>query len=191
MKIVASVLLLFNVAWGQKVETFQGGTANTTTDRFQVEGPWKLSWDFEGTALKVYIHSDTGGATAKPVSQAGSGKGSLSVERGGTFWLEIKSVGNYALRVEETSRLSELPVFEGGMERKGSATFTAPEGWSFRYSAEGGVFKATLFDANRRQIGEPVVLIGGGSAEKKVGKAGQYFFMIQSAGTYKIEVLKP
>lgn len=184
-------LLLTSFCWATPVTTFSGGTENSTTDRFVVDGPWKLSWDFQGTALKVFIHTDGSSINAKPISQAGAGKGSMTIERGGTFWLEVKSVGEYKLTVEQQAKgASTLPVFEGGLERKGTSVFTAPEGWRFRYQST-GVLKATLYDAKQNQVGQPAILIGGGQAEMKVGKAGQYFFMIQSSGTYKIEVLAP
>lgn len=190
MKRLMFLLLLIGLAVAKPVTSFQGGTEDKVTDRFRVDGPWKLTWDFQGTALQVLIYSDAAGPSAKPVSQAGSGKGSMTVERGGTFWMEIKSVGSYTLRVDTTDAgSSSLPTFEGGMERKGTSVFAAPAGWKFRYSAD-GVFKATLFDAQRNQVGEPAVILGSGSSERVVGKAGQYFFMIQSTGNYKIEVLK-
>lgn len=188
-----AALLLTSLAWATPVTSFEGGTANRTTERFTVDGPWKLSWDFQGTALKVLILTDNSAVNAKPISQAGSGKGSLTIEKGGTFWLQVKSVGDYKLTVDKLTSATPsalLPVFEGGMERKGTSVFTAPEGWRYRYSSN-GVFKATLYDANRNEVGSPVMLVGGGVGEVQVGKAGKYFFMIQATAPYKIEVLGP
>lgn len=191
MKRLACILLLTGLALARPVTTFEGGTENTTTQRFQVDGPWKLSWDFKGAALKVQIYSDAAGPSAKPIAQAGSGKGSMTVEKGGSFWLEIESAGSYKLNVDTLEgSAASLPVFEGGLERKGTSVFNAPAGWKFRYTSTGGVLKITLYDANRNEVGAPAILLGAGTAERSVGKAGQYFFMIQSAGGYKIEVLK-
>lgn len=191
MKKLVFSLLLTGLTWAAPVTSFDGGTENRTTERFQVNGPWKLSWDFQGAALKVQVYSDAAGPSAKPISQAGSGRGSMTVEKGGTFWLEVKSAGTYRLNVETLEGgAASLPVFEGGMERKGTSVFNAPAGWKFRYSTSGGVLKITLYDAQRNEVGSPAVLLGAGTAERQVGKAGQYFFMIQSTGDYKIEVLK-
>lgn len=191
MRYLFAIVLLTGIAWATPVTTFEGGTANLTTERFTVNGPWKLSWDFQGTALKVSILTDKSAVNAKPIAQAGSGKGSMTIEKGGTFWLQVKAVGNYKLTVETLEGASaSLPVFEGGMERKGTSVFTAPEGWRYRFTSS-GVFKATLYDANRNEVGSPGVLIGGGTGEVKVGKAGKYFFLIQATAPYKLEVLGP
>lgn len=189
MRIVLLLLCLTSALMAQPVVSFEGATERKTTERFQVKGPWKLTWHFQGAALKVFIHADASAPGAKPISQAGSGDGSLSIEKGGTFWLDIESAGNYQISVENQNA-SALPVFEGNLERKGTSVFTAPSGWGFRYSGQ-GVLKATLFDAQRNPVGAPVVLLGGGSGTQMIHKAGQYFFMIQSTGPYRIEIIKP
>lgn len=189
MRILLLLLALTTALAAQPVTSFHGGTERKTTNRFTVNGPWKLVWHFQGAALKVFIHSDVSAPSAKPISQAGSGDGSLSIEKGGTFWLDIESAGDYQLSVEKQSA-SALPVFEGNLERKGTSVFTAPKGWGFRYSGE-GVLKATLYDAQRNEVGAPVVLLGGGSGSQMINKPGQYFFMIQSTGPYRIEIFKP
>lgn len=189
MRVILLLLCLTSALAAQPVASFQGATERKTTDRFYVKGPWKLIWHFQGAALKVFIHTDVAAPGAKPISQAGSGDGSLSVEKGGTFWLDIESAGSYQISVENQSA-SALPVFEGNLERKGTSVFTAPSGWGFRYSSQ-GVLKATLFDAQRNPVGSPVVLLGGGSGTQMIHKAGQYFFMIQSTGPYRIEIIKP
>ena len=189
MRILLLLLCLTSALAAQPVASFQGGTERTTTKHFKVSGPWKLIWHFQGTALKVFIHADVSAPGAKPISQAGPGDGSLSIEKGGTFWLDVESVGIYQLTVENQSA-SALPVFEGNLERKGTSVFTAPSGWGFKYSGQ-GVLKATLYDAQRNPVGSPVVLLGGGSGSQMVNKAGQYYFMIQSTGPYRIEIIKP
>ena len=190
MKASTALFLAFTAsAWGAPIAEFQGATEHRTSDSFRCDGPWRLRWDFEGTALKVHIHSDASAPGAKPIQQAGSGSGSMSIEKGGTFWLDIQSVGSYRLTVESLqSGAATLPVFEGNLERKGTSVFTAPRGWKFRCTAQ-GVFKATLHDSQRNPVGSPVVLMGSGTSERSVGQPGQYFFMIQSTGPYKIEVL--
>lgn len=190
MKTLWTALLLTLSLNAAPLKTFEGNTENSKKE-LQIKGPWKLSWDFEGTALRVDILSPEGQPGANPIRQAGSGRGSMTVEKGGSFLLEISSAGHYRLSIEELdgSAGSTLPVFEGNLERKGSSVFTAPTGWSYRCSCSGGVLKATLYDAQRNPVGEPVTLLGGGSVTRKVEKAGSYFFMIQSTGPYKIEVL--
>lgn len=190
--IILTTLLLGSLAWASPVTSFEGGTANQTTEKFTVDGPWKLSWDFQGTALKVFILTENSSVNAKPIAQAGSGKGSMTIEKGGIFWLQVKSVGEYKLSVDKMdgANAGSLPVFEGGMERKGTSVFTAPEGWRYRFTSS-GVFKATLYDANRNEVGAPGMLIGGGTGEVKVGKGGKYFFLIQATAPYKLEVLAP
>lgn len=188
MKALFFWLALSAAACCAPVVSFEGGTENRTTERFQVDGPWKLNWDFQGMALKVFIYSDKAGPTAKPIAQAGSGKGSIDISHPGTYWLEIKSVGSYRLNVD-TANASALPVFEGNLERKGTPVFDAPSGWGYRWNAQ-GVFKATLYDDRRNPVGTPTVQVGGGSGERVVGKAGKYFFMIQSSGPYRIEVFQ-
>ncbi|MBX3167904.1 MAG: hypothetical protein KF760_10855 [Candidatus Eremiobacteraeota bacterium] len=189
MRILLWLFCLTSALPAQPVASFQGATERKTTERFQVEGPWKLVWRFQGTALKVFIHTDLSAPSAKPISQAGSGDGSLSIEQGGTFWLDIKSIGNYQISVENQSS-SALPVFEGNLERKGTSVFSAPAGWGFKYSGQ-GVLKATLFDEQRNPVGTPAVLLGGGSGTQMIHKAGRYFFMIQSTGPYRIEIIQP
>lgn len=171
--------------------TFEGGTGNTRTETFTVNGPWRLNWELEGTALKVFVHhADTSQAVGKPISQALSGAGSMDFSKAGPYYLHIECVGSYHLSVEELGDASTLPVFTGGTERKGTAVFDAPEGWGFRAIGQGTVLKVTLYDANRNPVGQPVKLVGSGTAERYVGKAGKYFFMIQSAGSYRVEVYR-
>jgi hypothetical protein len=188
MKALLLCLALTAAAWCEPVTSFEGGTENRTTERFQVNGPWKLSWDFQGMALKVFIYTDRAGPTAKPIAQAGSGKGSIDIAHPGTYWLEIKSVGTYKMNVE-TADVNALPVFEGNLERKGTPVFTAPKGWGYRWNAQ-GVFKATLYDEQRNRVGTPAVGVGGGSGESVIGKPGKYFFMIQSSGPYRIQIFQ-
>ncbi|MFN8606285.1 MAG: hypothetical protein U0931_02050 [Vulcanimicrobiota bacterium] len=189
MRALLMLLCLSSALAAQPLASFEGGTERKTTEKFRVNGPWKLVWHFEGAALKVFIHSDVSAPSAKPISQAGSGDGSLSIEKGGLFWLDIESAGDYRLTVEKQSATA-LPVFEGNLERKGTSVFTAPSGWGFRYSGQ-GVLKVTLYDAQRNPVGSPVVLLGGGTGSQMVNKPGQYFFMIQSTGPYRIEIYKP
>lgn len=191
MKSLLLALLLAGSACANPVTSFEGGTTSTMTEKFRVDGPWKLSWQFEGTALRVEIFSDKAGASANPIRQAGSGSGSMDIEKPGTYWLHIKSVGDYHIDIDsrEAAAAPSLPVFEGNLERKGTSVFTAPAGWGFRYSGQ-GVLKVTLYDERRNPVGSPVALLGGGTGERKVGTPGKYFFMIQSTGPYRIEIFK-
>lgn len=184
--------LLIAPALAAPVTTFEGGTGNTRTETFTVNGPWRLSWGLEGTALKVFVrHADSSQAVGKPISQALSGSGSMDFSKPGPYYLYIECVGTYKLSVEELGGgASTLPVFTGGTERKGTAVFQAPEGWGYRVTGQGTVLKVTLYDANRSQVQEPVKLVGAGTVERTVGKAGKYFFMIQSAGSYRIELFR-
>lgn len=185
------LLLLTTMALAAPVKNFEGGTGNTRTETFTVSGPWRLNWDLQGTALKVFVHhADTSQAVGKPISQALSGSGSMDFAKAGPYYLHIECVGTYHLAVQELggSASSSLPVFTGGTERKGTAVFEAPEGWGYRATGQGTVLKVTLYDSNRNQVGEPVKLVGSGTSERYVGKAGKYFFMIQSAGGYRVEV---
>lgn len=186
------LLLLLQPGLAAPVATFEGGTEVTRTETFTVNGPWRLNWGLEGTALKVFVHhADTSQAVGKPISQAMSGSGSMDFGKAGPYYLEVKSVGHYKLTVEELGGgASTLPVFTGGTERKGTAIFDAPEGWGYRVTGTGTVLEVTLYDANRNEVGEPVQLVGSGTVTRSVGKAGKYFFMIKSAGTYRVEVYK-
>lgn len=190
MKTLWTALLLTLSLSAAPLKVFEGNTESSKKE-LTVKGPWKLSWNFEGTALRVDILNPDGRPGANPIRQAGSGSGSMTVEKGGSFLLDISSAGHYNLQVEELggSAGSGLPVFEGNLERKGTSVFTAPAGWSYRCSSDGGILKATLYDAQRNPVGEPVTLLGTGSLTRPVGKAGSYFFMIQSTGHYRIEVL--
>ena len=190
-KFVAALLLLTaNLAFAEPVTTFQGTDGRIKTKIFEVDGPWELEWDFQGTGLRVEVyHADTSRAVGNPIRQAGTGKGQMNFQKPGPYYLEIKSVGNYTIDVLESST-SELPVYSGGTERKGTPIFTVPEGWGYRWTFEGAAMKLTLFDKNRNQIGNPVSQIGGGSGQRVVGKAGKYFMMIQSSGNYRIELFQ-
>lgn len=171
---------------------FEGGTGNLTTQKFSVNSAWRLHWDFQGSGLKVWVHhADTSRAVGKPIKQALDGTGSMDFQKPGTYYLKIKSVGDYTLRVEELARDNStaggsLPVFSGGTERKGTSIFTVPDKWGFRASSEGPVLKVTLYTVDRKQIGSPLVVLGG-SSDRYVGPGGKYFMMIQAAGPYRIE----
>ena len=85
---------------------------------------------------------------------------------------------------------ASLAVYSGPTETKTTPVISLPEGWGFRWKFEGAAFKLTLFDGQKLQVGSPVTVVGPGSGEKLVGKAGKYFFMIHSSGDYRVELFK-
>lgn len=191
MKFTTPFLLILLLLTGlASAQSFEGDTGNIKTRVFETSGPWKLNWDFQGTGLKVFIyHADTSKAVGEPIRQAGHGQGAISMKKAGKFYLEIRSVGHYKLSVEEgTADAAALPSYSGNTERKGSPVFEAPKKWGFRCSSQGTVLKVTLYDANRKEVGEPIALIGGGTTTRYVGTPGKYFFMFQSVGPYQIEL---
>jgi hypothetical protein len=163
------------------------------TETFEVTGPWNLEWDFEGTALRVeIIHADTSRHVGNPIRQAGNGNGSASFQKPGPYYLEIKSVGEYSLKITQGGQgtTGELPTYRGGTERKGTPVLTLPEGWGFRWKFQGAAMKLGLYDEHRRLVGDEVKVVGSGSGDRYVGTPGKYFFMIQSSGNYEIELFR-
>ncbi len=186
------VLLLCGSSVAQTVTTFEGSDGRVKTETFEVTGPWNLEWDFEGTALRVeIIHADTSRHVGNPIRQAGKGTGSASFQKPGPYYLEIKSVGDYSLKVTQGGQGSaELPTYRGGTERKGTPVLTLPEGWGFRWKFQGPALKLGLYDEGRRLVGDEVKVVGSGSGDRYVGTPGNYFFMIQSSGNYEIELFR-
>lgn len=184
--------LLLAPAWAEPQPSFSGSDGRRKTEVFEVDGPWELKWDFQGTALRVEVyHADTSRAVGNPIRQAGTGQGQMSFQKLGPYYLEIKSVGHYQIQVEESVAGDSFPVYSGGTERKGTPIFSVPEGWGFRWDFKGAALKLTLFDSTRNQVGEPVSVVGGGTGERIIGTPGQYFLMIQSTGQYRVELFKP
>lgn len=190
--IIFLVGLCLQSSLAEKLASFSGHDGREKTRTFQVEGPWELEWDFQGTALKVEIyHADNSKAVGNPIRQSGDGKGQASFQKPGAYFLEIKSVGDYTISVNSVDSLTgSLPVYSGGTERKGTPMITLPEGWGFRWKFEGAAFKLTLFDEQKLQVGSPVTVVGSGKGERVVDKAGKYFFMIQSSGNYRLELFQ-
>jgi hypothetical protein len=185
-------LLLVALCSTAQAQSFKGGTGTVTTEVFQTTGPWRLKWDFQGSGLKVFVHhADTSKAVGEPIRQALNGSGVITMEKAGRFYLKIISVGDYKLSViQDEGTVSSLPKYSGNTESKGSPIFDGPQGWGYRVSSQGSVLEVTLFDAERRQVGQPVHLIGGGSVTRKVGTPGKYFFMFKSVGPYEVELFK-
>jgi hypothetical protein len=190
--ILLILLSLCCVVSADTITTFEGADGRTKTKVFEVTGPWDLEWDFTGEALRVeIIHADTSRHVGNPIRQLGTGKGSARFQKPGPYYLEIKSLGDYRLKVTQSSQAaSDLPSYSGGTERKGTPIISAPEGWGYRWSFEGTAFKLGLYDKNRRLVGQEVKCVGGGNGERSIGTPGQYFFMIQSVGNYKLELFK-
>lgn len=73
------------------------GTADETTDAFQVHEGWQLHWETTGEAFAFAITGDRNFGTV--VRQEGPGSGITSPIGAGIFRLEIKAKGPWSVRI--------------------------------------------------------------------------------------------
>lgn len=100
--------LLASAAFGKTLVTEFRGTAGTTTDEFEVDGPWLLDWRLDGdyeqlVALDIaLIESPTGRHVGRVLHTKYRGNGVKLFSDGGTYRLRISSTfARWRVRIEQ------------------------------------------------------------------------------------------
>ena len=93
--------------WGT-IQTFQGN-GSKSTDTFVVPSHWRIFWSCDlavgdpGYHISAFLHKPNGDLVDEAFStkcQDGNTSGPAEIYRGGTFYLEVSSIGDWSLQVQ-------------------------------------------------------------------------------------------
>ena len=77
------------------------GDDDKETTLYEVEGPWQVEWKSEGRIFQLYIYDADDRRVSVAANQTRGGSGVYTNSNSGSFYLEIKAVGDWNLTIKE------------------------------------------------------------------------------------------
>ena len=103
--VLSCVLLLLNtIAFSDTVIKSFSGTGMQTTRPFEVNGPWECQWKAKGMLFQIELYTADGSLVNIIANQLGSGNGSSYQPKGGKYYIEINSIGDWKVNIVQISK---------------------------------------------------------------------------------------
>jgi len=179
------------------------GSGGKNTRPFIVKDGWEIQWDANGDIFQLFLYTANGDIKGVPANQQGSGKGSSYQAKGGSYYLQVNAIGNWAIMVvqiggqsssaEEHKRKSkktstEIVTFSGS-GGKNTRPFMTTGPWEIQWDAKGDIFQLFLYTANGDIKGVPANQQGSGKGTSFQPKAGKYYLQVNAIGTWSIKIV--
>jgi hypothetical protein len=179
------------------------GSGGKNTRPFTVKDGWEIQWDAKGDIFQLFLYTANGDMEGVPANQQGSGKGSSYQAKGGSYYLQVNAIGNWAIKVVQTGGQSssaeehkskskkystEIAAFSGS-GGKNTRPFTTTGPWEIQWDAKGDIFQLFLYTANGDMTGVPANQQGSGKGTSFQPKAGKYYLQVNAIGTWSIKIV--
>ncbi len=75
------------------------GSGGRNTRPFTVKDGWEIQWDASGDVFQLFLNRADGETLGVAANQQGSGRGASYQAKGGQYYLQVNSVGNWTIKI--------------------------------------------------------------------------------------------
>jgi hypothetical protein len=171
------------------------GNGIRNTRPFDTPGPWEITWSASGDIFQIYVYGEGGDLVGVAANQQGPGDGSSYQAKGGRYYLQINTIGDWSVEVALATASSESDSDSGGTllaDRGNGAKTTRPfrsEGpWEISWDASGDIFQIYVYGEGGDLVGVAANQQWPGDGTSYQARGGKYYLQINAIGDWSMEV---
>lgn len=180
-------------ALAQSTVAEYSGNGLSNTRPFTVQDSWEVQWDANGDIFQIYVYDTNGNLIDIAANQMGPGTGASFLARGGSYYLQVNSIGRWSVRVVQLQRQSATQV-TGPLKFEGDGTqtsrpFSVSGSWELQWSGTGDLFQAYLYSANGDLVNIAANQLGSGAGSSFQPLGGTYYLQVNAVGPWTLQVV--
>ncbi len=77
------------------------GEDDKVTEIYEIKGPWEVHWESTGRIFQLYVYDENERRVTTAANKTRGGSGIYENSDSGSYYLEVKAVGDWELTIEE------------------------------------------------------------------------------------------